>query len=79
MVTPDKGALIKGSKGLRKIRCKTKTKGKRGGSRVIYYWFVNDQQIYMLLAYTKNEAEDLSSGQIKILSKLVEDELHEKE
>ena len=79
ILQPDKGALIKGGKGLRKVRCQTKGKGKRGGARVIYYWFVNDQQIYMVFAYKKNEAENLTPSEVKILAQLVEEELHEKE
>lgn len=34
---PDKGNLIQGSGGLRKIRWKIEGKGKRGGVRIIYY------------------------------------------
>jgi mRNA-degrading endonuclease RelE of RelBE toxin-antitoxin system len=75
---PKKGPVIKGSKGLRKLRCAIPGKGKRGGARIIYYWFTEDDQIYMLLAYKKNEAEDLTKDQIKALSKIVEDELYEK-
>ncbi len=36
---PIAGDLIKGSGGLRKIRWRSATGGKRGGIRVIYYWW----------------------------------------
>lgn len=29
------------------------TKGKCGGLRVIYYWYMSDEEIYILLAYGK--------------------------
>jgi len=48
--------------------------GKRGGARVIYYWVVPDCQIFMLLAYAKNEQENLSEGQLKLLRTLVKKE-----
>lgn len=73
-----RGVLIKGSKGLRKLRASASGRGKRGGARIIYYWFTDEDQIYMLFAYKKNEAEDLTKEQIKVLSALVEEELHEK-
>ena len=41
--------------------------------RVIYYWYVSDDEIYMLLAYTKSEKDDLSSREKQILRRLVEE------
>jgi len=48
--------------------------GKRGGARVIYYWAVLDSRVFMLLAYAKNEQENLSKDQLKVLRNLVEKE-----
>ena len=71
---PDVGVVIPQSDGIRKIRWSVSGRGKRGGIRVIYYWYVNEQQIYMLLAYAKNEQANLSAAQLKVLKKLVEEE-----
>lgn len=71
---PNAGSVIVGSGGLRKLRWATKGKGKRGGSRVIYYWAVAQEQLLMLLIYRKSEQEDLTRGQLKILKKIVEEE-----
>jgi len=71
---PDIGVVIPQSGGIRKIRWSGSGRGKRGGIRVIYYWYVNEQQIYMLLAYAKNEQANLSTAQLKVLKKLVEEE-----
>jgi len=38
MLRPDAGDLIPGSGGLRKFRWSLAGKGKRGGTRLIYYW-----------------------------------------
>ena len=72
---PAAGSVIKGSGGLRKIRWRSATKGKRGGIRVIYYWYVSDSEIYLLLAYEKNEKDDLSAKELKILRSIVQENL----
>jgi len=71
---PNAGSIIVGSGGLRKLRWSTKGKGKRGGSRVIYYWAVMPEQLLMLLIYSKSERADLTHEQLKILKKMVEEE-----
>ena len=72
---PEAGALIRGSGGLRKIRWAVSGRGKRGGVRVIYYWATAEDQIFMLLIYRKNQQEDLTPQQLKILRKIVREEL----
>ena len=71
---PNAGSVIVGSGGLRKLRWATKGKGKRGGSRVIYYWAVSQEQILLLLIYSKSEQEDLTRDQLKTLKRVVEEE-----
>ena len=75
---PDLGTVIQGSGGLRKVRWRAKGRGKRGGSRVIYFWAVKDHQILMLLIYPKNVQDDLSREQLSALRKVVEAEYHER-
>ena len=41
---------------------------------MIYYWYSPAVQIYMLLAYGKNEQADLTPQQLKVLKTLVEQE-----
>jgi len=60
---------------LRKIRWKSQGRGKSGGVRIIYYWISSKEIILMLLVYPKSEQDDLTSDQLKILKKLVEEEL----
>ena len=69
---PDMGALIQGTGGLRKVRWKLEGRGKSGGVRAIYYWMTEDEHIYMLYVYPKNEQEDLTPEQKKVLKTIVE-------
>lgn len=64
---PDAGDLIKGCKGLRKLRWKAEGRGKRGGIRILYYWWVKEDQILLLDLFGKNEADDLTEQQYKAL------------
>jgi hypothetical protein len=70
---PDLGKIIPGSGGIRKIRWAGSGRGKRGGLRVIYYWQVAAGQIWMLLAYPKNERDNLTPDEIKQLKRLVKE------
>lgn len=69
---PGVGKIIKGSGGLRKIRWAAKGRGKSGGFRVIYYWWVADSVITFCDIYAKNEKEDLTSHEIEKLRKQLE-------
>jgi len=68
---PDRGDVIKGSGGLRKLRWAGSGRGKRGGIRVIYYLWRGDKA-FLLFAYQKNQQEDLTPTQAKLLKNLIE-------
>jgi len=72
---PDAGDIIPGSHGLRKLRWAISGKGKRGGTRIIYYWLRPKDTILMLFVFKKNEQSDLSKDQLKILKAIVAKEL----
>jgi hypothetical protein len=71
---PERGAMIRGGGGLRKVRWPLPGQGKRGGLRVIYFWDAATETCYMLYAYPKNEQEDLTAQQLRQLSRLVREE-----
>ena len=71
---PEQGAIIPGSSGLRKLRWGGKGRGKRGGLRVIYYQAKEEDTFYMLFVYPKNEQEDLTPTQLRVLGRLVREE-----
>ena len=66
------GAIIRGTGGLRKMRCATGTKGKRGGARVIYYYGGDHMPIYLIAIYAKSEKDDLSPSDKKKMKGFVE-------
>jgi mRNA-degrading endonuclease RelE of RelBE toxin-antitoxin system len=76
VVNPEAGDLIQETGGLRKLRWSQhrRGKGKRGGIRVIYYWYSEGPLLYMLLAYSKDERDDLAAAQKKLLAQLVREE-----
>lgn len=67
IVSPGAGVVIPGSHGLRKVRWRSSGKGKRGGTRVIYYWMKSKDTILMLFLFKKNERDDLTKEQLKML------------
>jgi len=69
---PTAGTLIKNTGGIRKIRIASSGHGKRGGSRVIYYHFAADSRIAMLLIYPKNQTDDLTEDQCKVLKGIID-------
>jgi mRNA-degrading endonuclease RelE of RelBE toxin-antitoxin system len=71
---PEQGAVIPGSGGLRKLRWGGKGRGKRGGLRVIYYQAKEEDTFYMLFVYQKNDQEDLTPTQLRVLGRLVREE-----
>jgi len=74
ILRPNLGVVIPGSGGLRKARWALQDRGKRGGVRTIYYWAVAQDQILMLMIYAKNEQDDLTPDQLKILRRIIEEE-----
>ena len=66
----ERGPLIPGSGGVRKLRWAQPGRGKRGGIRVIYYSKVRDGVIFMLTIYAKNEEGNIPAH---ILRKIKEE------
>ena len=77
MATPEAGDVIESTGGLRKLRYAdaTRGKGKRGGLRVIYYWWVSGAQFWLFTLYNKDEMVDLSPKERKLLKDLIKKEL----
>lgn len=65
---PEKGDVISGAGGARKVRMALRGRGKRGGARVIYYARVSWGVIWLLDVYAKNEKADLSHEERKELA-----------
>lgn len=70
---PDAGDLLTQTGGLRKVRWTCQGRGKRGGTRVIYYHVVAQAQIRMILIYRKGIKDDLAPKEKAVLRKMNED------
>lgn len=77
MANPEAGDVIEGTGGLRKLRQADirRGKGKRGGLRVIYYWWNGQRQFWLFTLYDKDEMDDLSSKEKKALKEMLKHEL----
>ncbi|HYL23726.1 MAG TPA: toxin [Burkholderiales bacterium] len=77
MRNPEAGEVIQETGGLRKMRFadRRRGKGKRGGLRVIYYWWGTGMQFWLYTLYDKDEMEDLTPKQRKVLKEMLKAEL----
>lgn len=65
---PTIGEVITGTGGIRKLRFGARGKGKRGGSRVIYFVYNEDNPIYLIARYSKGVQENITPGQKKVMA-----------
>lgn len=74
---PEQGDLIPTAGGLRKLRWgdASRSKGKRGGLRVIYAYLPDEAKLYLFTLYGKDEIEDLTKAQYAALGKALKAEL----
>lgn len=74
MADPQQGKVIPGCGGLRKVRIGIpgRSKGKRGGARAIYLDVPDANWILLLDIYGKDEKDDLTASEKKLLRGLAE-------
>lgn len=77
---PIVGDVISGTGGLRKARFgdPRRDKGKRGGLRIFYYWWIDGLQFWLFTLYDKDEMDDLSPKERQALAKMLQREIKEK-
>ncbi len=78
IANPESGALIRHSGGLRKLRFEDarRGKGRRGGLRIIYYFWTGGSEIWLFTVYGKDEMADLSDSERNELRRMLGNELH---
>jgi hypothetical protein len=74
VLDPERGVVITGTGGLRKLRWGVDGRGKRGGVRLIYYYAPNGPLVLMLFLFAKNEQADLTPDQLRRVRTLVDQE-----
>ena len=70
---PKEGDVISGTGGVRKLRFAIQGKGKRGGVRVIYYYYDDRNPVLLFTVFGKNEKSDLTKKEKNILYGIVQD------
>ena len=70
---PEKGVLMSGAAGIRKIRCSTgkNNKGKGGGARVLYYYDRGAVFLLLITLYKKSDKENIDDSEKAQLRKLL--------
>ena len=66
------GKVVRGSGGVRKVRWAIAGKGKSGGARVIYYFKKQNDEIWLLTIYSKNEVESIPAHVLRQIAKEIE-------
>jgi len=74
---PETGVIIRGTNGLRKIRFGYGGRGKSGGGRTVYYVMLDDEAVYLLVAYAKVDKEDLTADEKRLFRTLIEELNHD--
>src|SRR5258706_6396228 len=72
LLHPEWGKVVPGSGGVRKIRWAMSGKGKSGGVRVIYYFKRQEDEIWLLTIYSKNEVENIPAHVLRQMAKEIE-------
>ena len=74
---PESGDVIQGAGGLRKVRRPDvrRGKGKRGGLRVIYFWWREGSQFWLFTLYGKDTMDDLSAKERAALKDMLKREI----
>ena len=67
---------IPGTGGFRKVRWADRRRGhgRRGGLRVIYYLFLQENQLWLLTLYGKDDAVDLTASEKRRLKAAIDQE-----
>src|SRR3954447_17616694 len=57
---PEAGDVIPETGGVRKVRWRRQGSGKRGGTRVIYFYHDPQRPLFLILVYAKAQREDMT-------------------
>jgi len=76
LANPTAGAVIQGTGGFRKVRWLDPRRGRgtRGGLRIIYFHFPDEEQIWLMTLYGKDEIQDLTATEKRALKAAIDAE-----
>jgi hypothetical protein len=67
---PERGAVLEGGSGIRKVRFAVRGRGKSSGVRIIYYYQNDECPVFLLTVFAKNERDNLSRAEVNALAKV---------
>ena len=73
-VNPEAGEVISGSGGCRKFRWSMAGTGKRGGVRIIYFNRLANEEIWLLVIYSKSVRGNIHAHILKAIREVIENE-----
>lgn len=65
---PEVGDVVTGTGGVRKLRWGKAGTGKRSGARIVYFYYNEFCPLYLLLAYAKAQATDLTAEEKRAIA-----------
>ena len=74
MQNPETGNVIPGSGGVRKLRWRAQSRGKRGGYRIIYFVKKTSHTFWMLTMYPKNVTDNIPAQILRQIRQEAENE-----
>ena len=69
---PTAGSVVRGSGEVRKVRWARPGSGKSAGVRVIYYNMLEEEEIWLLTLYAKNERSTIPAHELKLIKEAIE-------
>ena len=73
IANPERGKIVQGTGGARKIRMRIGKRGKSGGARAIYYYIDLRGEIWFLEIFLKSEKSNLTISEKKKLYKFIKE------
>ena len=71
---PERGDVVSGSGGCRKVRWSMPGTGKRGGARIIHYNRFANGEIWLLVIYSKSVKGSIPAHTLKAIREVIEHE-----
>lgn len=69
-VHPLSGDIMQGTGGVRKLRWSAQGKGKRGGVRIVYFYYNESIPLFLLSVFGKGEKSNLTKAERNDIAKL---------
>ena len=67
------GDVIRGSGGIRKVRWRRAGSGKSGGVRVVYFTRTAEEEMVLLLIYSKSKTDNITGPKLKEIRRALEE------